>query len=238
MALNVVILAAGSEVDEDNRPVFLVEQNGRLALEYIYDLVDTLNPKSIRLCVKVDDLKVYNIASMVKLISRETQIISLKQPTAGSGCTALLLASRIAQDEELLLISANELLQLDLNEHIEAFRKRQLDGAMFVFKSINPIYSFIRLGKDGEVVEVSQKNPISSLATTGCFWFRKCSQFVSAAQSMILKNATVDGNYFIAPCYNEMILEKRKIGVGELDKRQYKPLKSKTMLKNTDWRFT
>ena len=38
---------------------------------------------------------------------------------------------------------------------------------------------------------------------------------------MILKEAHVDGVYFVCPAYNEMILNQAKIGTYEIKREQY-----------------
>jgi hypothetical protein len=55
------------------------------------------------------------------------------------------------------------------------------------------------------VVEVAEKNPISNIATGGIYWYRKGSDFVKCAESMIYKNIKVNNEFYIAPVYNEFI---------------------------------
>jgi dTDP-glucose pyrophosphorylase len=55
------------------------------------------------------------------------------------------------------------------------------------------------------VTEVAEKNPISDIATCGIYWYRKGSEFVSCAETMIQKNIRVNNEFYIAPVYNELI---------------------------------
>jgi dTDP-glucose pyrophosphorylase len=57
----------------------------------------------------------------------------------------------------------------------------------------------------GAVTEVAEKNPISNIATCGIYWYRKGCDFVNAAEVMIQKNVRVNGEFYIAPVYNEFI---------------------------------
>jgi dTDP-glucose pyrophosphorylase len=57
----------------------------------------------------------------------------------------------------------------------------------------------------GYVTEVAEKNPISDIATCGIYWYRKGSEFVSCAETMIHKNIRVNNEFYIAPVYNELI---------------------------------
>jgi len=101
------------------------------------------------------------------------------------------------------------------------FRDRNLDGGIIVFRDVHPRWSFIKVNQEGFAIECAEKRPISNLATTGLYYFKKGSDFVFAVTSMLKKSASVDGNYYICPAYNEMILGQKKIGVYEVPKQAY-----------------
>ena len=91
---------------------------------------------------------------------------------------------------------------------------------------MHPHYSYVRL--DGEmVVEAAQRKPISQNATAGIFWFKSTKTFIDSAMKQILKGASTDGLYFIAPCLNEIILEQLNVGVFNVDNNLYSPYKQK-----------
>ena len=45
--------------------------------------------------------------------------------------------------------------------------------------------------------------------------------FVNAAENMIMKNVNVNGNFYVCPSFNEMILEQKRIGIYEISKSHY-----------------
>ena len=61
------------------------------------------------------------------------------------------------------------------------------------------------------MTEVAEKRPISDIATCGIYWYRKGSDFVRLAESMVSKDIRVNGEFYIAPVYNELIGEGGKI---------------------------
>ncbi|EJO33607.1 hypothetical protein QWC_01370 [Achromobacter marplatensis] len=126
----------------------------------------------------------------------------------------------------MLIISANELVDLDLAPVISEFELRELDGGTLTFRSIHPRYSYVKLNEQGFVTEAAQQNPISNHATTGIFWFKKTGDFVEAVKASIRKNAVVGDSFFVAPTFNELILMQKKVGVFELDVSKYRPLKT------------
>ena len=44
---------------------------------------------------------------------------------------------------------------------------------------------------------------------------------MDAAERMIMKNASVNGSFYICPAFNEMILQQKVIGTYRIDKDQY-----------------
>ena len=47
---------------------------------------------------------------------------------------------------------------------------------------------------------------------------------------MIRKDTVVDGAFFIAPVFNELILEGKKIGISRIEVNDYRPLKTKKQI--------
>jgi hypothetical protein len=58
-----------------------------------------------------------------------------------------------------------------------------------------------------QVVAVAEKQPISRHATVGIYYFRRGLDFVQAAERMLLKHASVGGEFYVAPVFNEFILD-------------------------------
>ena len=61
------------------------------------------------------------------------------------------------------------------------------------------------------VTEVAEKDPISNIATCGIYWYRRGSDFVKYADQMIEKNIRVNNEFYIAPVYNELIGDGKKL---------------------------
>jgi hypothetical protein len=125
-----------------------------------------------------------------------------------------------------LIISANELVDIDYNEAIVELRKRRLDAGTLIFQSVHPRYSFVTLNDEGLVEQTAQRDPISKNATAGIFWFAKTGDFIEGAKNLIRNDAHLDGNYFVALTFNELILNQKRIGVIQLDSDKYTPLKN------------
>ena len=64
---------------------------------------------------------------------------------------------------------------------------------------------------DGTVNEVVEKQVVSNEATVGIYNFRHGRDFVRAAENMIAQDLRVNGEFYVAPTYNQLIAERAKI---------------------------
>lgn len=231
--INVLILAVGrveADREQEELPICLTEIGGLSLLERILEKSSVLADTNYTFVFSYNDAKKYHLNRVSEILKPESFSVLVPETTKGSLCTALLAASTLDQDSELLIISANELVDVELDSVINGFRSDQLGGGVLVFKSIQPRYSYVRLDDDGFVSEAAQRRPISQNATTGIFWFSKTADFVAGAKSMIKKDTTVDGAFFIAPVFNELILESKKVGIHRIGVNEYLPLKTQKQI--------
>ncbi|HFQ5648448.1 TPA: glycosyltransferase family 2 protein [Yersinia enterocolitica] len=229
MGVNILILAAGQsspESREDSHPLCLTETDGMSLIERI-----VLNTKKIpdsKYCFALldKDAEKFHLDKVVKLLVKDSTVIKIPEYTKGSACTALLAASQLNQQDELLIISANELVNIDFSNVLNDFNLRKLDGGTLIFKSVHPRYSYVSLNTDRIVIEAAQQKPISQNATAGVFWFARTHDFAEAAKNLIRKNASVNGKFYVAPTFNELILKQMKVGTIDLNVDDYKLLKT------------
>ena len=231
MTTNVLVLAAGQSGGLDsNYPICLAELDGVSIIERIVNNTKTIDDVQYTFALAGVDIDCFYLDKVVKLLNPDAKIAIIPDRTRGSACTALLAACQQAQDNDLLIVSANELVDLDLSIVVNDFQKRRLDGGTLTFRSIHPRYSYVRLREDGYVCEVAQQKPISQNATAGIFWFKKTAEFVDAVKCVIRKNALVAGKFFVAVTFNELILKQKKIGTYSLETNKYKPLKTERQI--------
>ena len=237
--INVIILAAGSEktLQDDGFPICLTELDSVPLIKKLISSTDKLQNSKLIVCFSKGECERYHLENIVKILKENSQVVKIPSPTEGAACTALLCVGEIENDDELLIINGNELIDINFNDVIKEFRKKNLDAGVVVFKSVHPRYSYVRLNNEGLVTEASEKRPISEHATTGFYWFKKGSLFVNAAKNMIKKDARVNNNFYICPSFNEMILENYKIGVHKIAEKNYYPLKDLKQMSNFETKF-
>jgi hypothetical protein len=235
MSTNILILAAGQN-NFDNHdggyPLCLTELDGKSLLERIVENSSRIREPSYSFALLDTETETYYLDQVSMLLAPEAFIVRVPSSTQGSACTALLAASQLDPEASLLIISANELVDVDLAIPVKTFEERGLDGGALTFRSVHPRYSYVRLSSSGLVTQVAQKEPISQHATAGVFWFKRTAEFVDAAKATIRKSAMVDGRFYVAPTFNQLILNQRRVGVFDIPNDKYLPLKTERQLYN------
>ena len=117
----------------------------------------------------------------------------------------------INNDEELLIANSDQIIEYSKENFNTIRRFTDFSASVFTFRAVHPKWSFVKTNSRGVVTEVAEKNPISDIATCGIYYYRKGSDFVKYAESMIEKDIRVNNEFYIAPVYNELILDEKTI---------------------------
>jgi NDP-sugar pyrophosphorylase family protein len=199
----------------------LIEIAGRPLVQHVFDPLRQVNDgRTIFVIRREDDLRFY-LREVLRLLDPSVEVIRADGPTAGAACTALLAIELIDNDDELLIVNSDQILAFDLSGTLQRFRARRLDAGTVVFDSVHPRWSFVKTDANDMVIEAAEKRPISRNATAGVYYFRKGSFFVEAAKAMILKDASVNGGFFVCPSLNELVLTQKRVGVERIEREQY-----------------
>lgn len=234
--INILILAANDFHDDRDSgyPLGLSEINGKTLLQHLTEQCNAIPDSHLTLAVNEQDCKRWHLDNVVRLLSPDARVVQIRRTTSGAACTALLAISDFSSEEPLLIVNGNELIDVDFNAVVSKFSAENFDAGVVVFPSVHPRYSYVRLNEDQMVVECAEKNPISNHATVGFYWFRRGKDFVESAQQTILKHAHVDGQYYICPTLNEMVLRQARIGAHHIASQQFHPLKSERQFEKFD----
>ena len=225
--MNVLVLMAGPSDSLREAgyqfPKPLIEIGSKPVVQHALERLLPLLGAGDRLIVMLrqDENLKYHIGAVVKLLAPAAEVFEVRGETSGAACTALLAVDRIDADEPLVVLNGDQIIEADLAPIVRSFQDRALDGGIIVFNDVHPRWSFVKCDADGLVIETAEKRPISNIATAGFYYFRSGKEFVQAAETMILKDAAVDGRFFVCPAYNELILRNQKVGVHFIKKDQY-----------------
>jgi HAD superfamily hydrolase (TIGR01509 family) len=197
-------------------PKPLIEVNGKPMIQVV---VENLNVDAhFIFLVQKEHYEKYNLKQLLNLIAPNCDIIQVDGLTEGAACTTLLAKELIDNDEPLLMANSDQYVEWNSNECLYAFTADAIDGGIVTFKATHPKWSFAKIGDDGLVTEVAEKNPISDNATVGIYFWKKGSDYVKYAEQMIEKNIRTNNEFYVAPVFNEAIADKKKIRVKEIKK--------------------
>lgn len=139
------------------------------------------------------------------------QQLLVEAVTGGAACTVLLAESSVKGDDELLVANADQWLDWS-PEHFADFVERDgCDGAIVTFRAAGPKWSYADVREDGTVAAVVEKVPISHEATCGLYYWKRASDCFDSIRAMTRKGLTHAGEYYLAPSFNEMILDGARI---------------------------
>lgn len=225
--MKILVLMGGPKIEQKgkNYPLYMTEINKTMLIERNVDLYKTLNPSKILYCVRREDIRDFNINEILKRLFEESVCISVYSQTQGAICTALLAMEHINDEEELLITSIDEIIEEDYLKIVNGFRKENLDVGLLAFQAVHPRYSYVRLGQNNEIEEVAEKKTISTNALASFYYFKKGSDFVKSAISVLKKDNPVNGGFYISQTINEMILLQKKVGLTKFETKNFFPLK-------------
>lgn len=143
------------------------------------------------------------------------EIVELESTTLGQAHTTALGLQRakIPREESLLVFN------------IDTFRPHftlpktldfaQIDGYLEVFEAEGEQWSFVLPQSNGEnknkVAKTTEKERISSLCSSGLYYFARVGDFVRIFEKMLRSKSYTKGEYYIAPMYNHLIAEGKDI---------------------------
>lgn len=202
-------------------PKPLIDINGDPMIQLV---IENLTPKLDHKFILVSKKEQNDKYSMHQIFTNATKgnftSIALLGDTQGALCSVLNSVRLINNDQELIIANADQIIDVDINKFIDFARNSKADGVIMTFPSHHPRWSYARLDKDGNILEVAEKKVISNQATVGIYYFRKGSDFIKAAFSMIEKNIRFNNDFYVCPVFNEMILSGAHIMNWEIKQSQ------------------
>jgi dTDP-glucose pyrophosphorylase len=158
----------------------------------------------------------------LKELSPGSIIIGIDGLTQGAAETVLFAAHLIDNDYPLVIANSDQYVEYKLNTFFESLNSNGNHGSILTMTSDDAKWSYIKYGENRLVTEVREKEVISDEATVGIYGFAKGADFVKAARKMIKSDSRVNGEFYVAPVYNELIEEGSSISFENIgtDKEQ------------------
>ena len=193
-------------------PKPLIKIHGTYMFEWALKAIDFLNlERDATFMVRKDHVDSWQLDEKIKsAVGDKVHVKVVDFMPQGAAKTVLLERDHIDNDDELIIYNYDQYFKSGLKNFFKEERKKY-DGIIPIFNATHPRWSFVDTDDKSLVKHVMEKEVISNKATVGFYYFRKGSEFVKAADTMIKKNITVANEYYVCPAYNELIAEGKKI---------------------------
>ena len=149
--------------------------------------------------------------TLARITNNNLKIVDIDRLTEGAACTALLAKEFIDCDEDLLIANADQFIEYEQENFKMLKNLTDVDSIVWCFNAVHPKWSFVKTNARGFITEVAEKRPISNIATCGIYWYRRGSDFVKYAEQMVANDVRVNGEFYIAPTYNELINDGKSL---------------------------
>ncbi len=200
-------------------PKPLIDVKGHPMIEYV---VKNMRPKCehrfIFICQQ-EHIEQYDLTNRLEQIAPGCVVISIDHITEGAACTVLLAEKYINNNDPLMIANSDQYIDTNIDPYIKAIENH--DGLIMTMPADDPKWSFIRYDENGFVTMVREKEVISNEATVGVYNYKHGSDFVKYAHRMIDKNIRVNNEFYVAPVYNEMIEDNKKIVFYNVGNKMY-----------------
>ncbi len=218
--INVLIPMAGAgsrfSIAGYTFPKPLIEVMGKPMIQVV---IENLNIKAnFTYIVQSEHYEKYNLKFLLNLITPNCNIVQVDGVTEGAACTTLLAKEFIDSDKPLLIANSDQFIEWDSNKFYYSMTADKIDGGIITFKATHPKWSFVKLDENKFITEVAEKKPISDIATVGIYYWSKGSDYVKYAEQMIEKNVRINNEFYVAPVYNEAILDNKKFKTFDITK--------------------
>jgi NDP-sugar pyrophosphorylase family protein len=199
-----------------SKPKPLIDVNGKPMIQLVIDNLN-IDAKYHFICQK-EHCKKYSLDNFLCSLKPDCNIIPIDRITDGPASTVLLAKKFINNDDELVIANSDQFVNWNSNNFISFLRDKNADGGILTFEAYDDKWSFVKIDDLGFVTEVAEKKLISNIATVGIYYYKKGKFFVEAAEQMIQGNIRVNNEFYVAPAYNEMIQNQKKICIFNVTK--------------------
>lgn len=141
------------------------------------------------------------------------KVIELNGVTEGQLSTVLTGRELLRTEEDILILSSDTYVESDLSFDIKN-RKPDCSGIISVAEMPGDQWSFARVNENGEVDRVAEKERISSLASTGLYYFSNGNNFLKYSDEIIKNKEKTRDEYYVIPVYQKFINAGEKISVS------------------------
>lgn len=154
------------------------------------------------------------------------KIVRCEHKTGGQIESILLAEKYINNSDPLIVANDNQWLDWDIEKMLDIFLFQKVDSLLdlITFTSDgNHRYNYIKLDDDNNVIFIKQNCPITQLAMTDVYFWRRGEDFIRCAHKMTSFNKRIRGEFCTLLVVNELLDEIQDgVSVGKITSSECK----------------
>lgn len=223
--MRIIIPIAGDINFADSEFIYpkpLIDINDKPIIEYVVNnFLEIKEDLSFCFILKQSLCSEFNLDYTLNQLTLDPIIINLKKETKGATCSVLMAIDKISMDEEIIIANYDQYFLENINKAISFFRQNEAEGGIVTFKSVHPRWSFAIVDENKNVLETTEKKPISKDAIAGFFYFKTFKTFLEGAFNSILNENYFNDQIYLASTINQLILQGKKVKAYQINKDNF-----------------
>ena len=176
-----------------------------------------------------EDIERYPIERTLRQFNNNCIIEPVRQYTSGQASTCMLVESRIPDNSELIIASADYEHRYNHGLWQSILDDLTIDGAIWTYRSKSMLlkdpekFAYCKVKEDGITIskvvekEVISNTPYLDPLVVGTFWYRRASDFKSAAKNTIDNNIKINGEHYVGTSINYIIEKGKKFVIFDIE---------------------
>lgn len=188
-------------------PKMLIEAKGKTLLEWSIDSLPLELCTNLIFVILRDHTATHQLDHFItnKYKKYNPKIVYLEEVTKGQAETILKAKHLLDITVDLVVYNIDTAFNsVSLKDTLLKNKRDGVIGAFLDYSNSNK-YSYAKLDKESNVIEVVEKVKISDFALTGFYHFTNPEDFINFAEMNIQNNDTVKGEFYVAPIYNQLL---------------------------------
>ena len=169
--------------------------------------------------------KTLGLEKIIEILIKEypdCKIVQIDEVTEGPACTCLFMKKYIDNDEQLVITNCDQIMWWNSGAFVHHCNYYDYDGMVVTYTTDSAKNSYVRIDREGYVIEAKEKEVISNISFNGIHYWRRGRDFVYSAEKMIEEeDRSINGEFYVAPTYNYMIDRGQKVGIYHIPNSQH-----------------
>ena len=172
--------------------------------------------------VRQEHIDKQHIDELIKEIQPDANVFSVLKTTRGAVETCLVAESAIDDEDAVVVMDCDlEFRSKRYNGLVASALSVAADeadgGALVSFESDNPRYSYALVDDEGRVLRTAEKDPISSHALCGAYFFGSGKDFKRIAHQLLEDGTHGKAEFYVSLLYNYLLEEGKVIRLATME---------------------